>query len=261
MHHFYGNPLSVFFSLLGLDQASMTEKLKKWNTNGLFVEDHATGIRMLRSFREYIESLVEEEPSKALRLLEDDVYLITEVVPELLCDITTYQQEFKLGIHLLELLQSQFPKIPGMNKSKRVLFLEALEAHEGDQAQSRLIRLITNLLRKIKTEHISKLLADMRKLVNQEEYKDVNEELLHSLTQWQERCDHHLKADAEYLAEMAKREKQLEGIILPGISTERRHTETAKKSESDSVELLKERGNEISKLAIDIADLCNENLW
>jgi hypothetical protein len=101
----------------------------------------------------------------------------------------------------------------------------------------------------------------MRKLVNQEEYKDVNEELLHSLTQWQERCDHHLKADAEYLAEMAKREKQLEGIILPGISTERRHTETAKKSESDSVELLKERGNEISKLAIDIADLCNENLW
>ncbi|KAI8876028.1 hypothetical protein K501DRAFT_262859 [Backusella circina FSU 941] len=260
MHHFYGNPLSIFFSLLPLDKADMISKLKKWNTNEVLIDDHATGIRMLRSFREYVESLVEEERSKALRLLEDDEYLLTEVVPELLCDISIYQQGFKLGIHLLEFLQSQFPKIPGMKKLKRVLFLEALEAHEGSESQGRLIKLITTLLRKINAEHIGNLLVEMHRLVDQEEYKNVNGELLDRLDRLKERYDCYLEADAKYIAKMNKKAKGLAGIVLPEVSSESRHTETAKKSESESVELMKKRGTEISKMAIEIADVCNENL-
>ncbi|CEG79752.1 hypothetical protein RMATCC62417_14181 [Rhizopus microsporus] len=78
MHHFYGNPLSIFLPLLKFDKQKMKERLKEWRSKDMLNTHHVIHIRMLSSFRAYIEKLATTKPRKALRLLEDDEELLTQ---------------------------------------------------------------------------------------------------------------------------------------------------------------------------------------
>lgn len=256
MHHFYGNPLSIFLPLLRMDEFDMTVTLQQWIRNDFINEHHITHVRMLGSFRNYIESLAETYPKKALQLLEDDDYLITETIPSLLCDIKIYQQQFKMGFNLLILLQKQFPSFSSVNKSKLMLLLEVLESKDGLAENTDMVRKLVSFLRKIDTEHIGKLLKELRQLFS--EYEHVNQSFLEQLTIWDKRYGQLMEADDQYNAKMNKKSKLLEGMVLENEKS--RHTETARKVQDQSLAHLKRKGTEASKIAMDIADWCNKTL-
>ncbi|KAG2192004.1 hypothetical protein INT46_001008 [Mucor plumbeus] len=256
MHHFYGNPLSVFLPLMQHDKTKMEDYLTEWMVREMLNEHHITHVRMLNSFKTYIESLVSTEPKKALRLLEDDEYLITKVIPNLLQDIKIYQQEFKMGINLLVLLQAQFPSFTSftsLRKSKRLLLLEALEANDKFTEKGDLVKSLVILIRKIDEKHISKLLIELRQFFEKSEYQGINTSILEQLNEWQERFDHLMEADDKYTAKMEERAKKLEGMLLPDVQTSRL-TETARKVQTQSIEHLKNKGSEASKIAMSIAE-------
>lgn len=256
MHHFYGNPLSVFLPLMQHDKINTEDYLTEWMVRGMLNEHHITHVRMLNSFKAYIESLVSTEPKKALRLLEDDEYLITKVIPDLLQDIKIYQQEFKMGINLLVLLQAQFPSFTSftsLRKSKRLLLLEALEANDRFTEKGDLVKSLVILIRKIDEEHISKLLIELRQFFEKSEYQGINTSILEQLNEWQERFDHLMEADDKYTAKMEEKAKKLEGMLLPDVQTSRL-TETARKVQTQSIEHLKKKGSEASKIAMSIAE-------
>lgn len=256
MHHFYGNPLSIFLPLLRMDEFDMTATLQQWMRKDLINEHHITHIRMLGSFRNYIESLAETDPKKALQLLEDDDYLITETIPSLLCDIKIYQQQFKMGFNLLVLLQGQFPSFSSLHKSKLMLLLEVLEAKDGLAENTDMVRKLVSFVRKIDTEHVGKLLKEMRQLFS--EYPDVNRSFLEQLTIWDTRYEQLMEADDEYSARMNRKAKLLEGMVLENEKS--RHTETARKVQDQALAHLKRKGTEASKIAMDIADWCDKTL-
>ncbi|KAG1375953.1 hypothetical protein G6F60_008619 [Rhizopus arrhizus] len=256
IHYFYGNPLSIFLPLLELDKQKMEEKLKEQFEKRMLTIDHINSIRMLPSFKAYIELLATTKPKKALSLLEDDEKLIKEV-PRLLTHIKQYQIGFTLGIHLIQLLQSQFPSFSSMRKSKRMIFLEALEAKEegGFASQSQLVKVLVSLLRKIDVNGISKLLKEMRTLFEQKKYTKINKEALSKLNEW----DTRLLQLENSKGNTSK--KKMEGMILSNIENEHgRHTVTAQKVQNESMEYIKKLGTEKSKLAIEIADWCNDYL-
>ncbi|GAA5803291.1 hypothetical protein HPULCUR_008770 [Helicostylum pulchrum] len=256
MHHFYGNPLSIFLPLLQMDEFDMTATLQQWMRSELISEHHITHIRMLGSFKSYIESLVETDPKKALQLLEDDDYLIIEVIPSLLCDIKIYQKQFKMGFNLLVLLQTQFPSFSSLHKSRLMLLLEVLESKDGLGDNIDMVRKLVSFVRKIDTEHVGKLLKEIRQLL--QDYDDVNNSFLDQVSIWDKRYEQLMEADGAYNARMNKKAKKLEGMVLENEGS--RHTETAKKVQNESLEHLKRKGTEASKIAMDIADWCDKTL-
>ncbi|KAL7325398.1 Origin recognition complex subunit 3 [Mucor circinelloides] len=253
MHHFYGNPLSIFLPLMQYDKSKMQDRLTEWMTNKVLNEHHTTHIRMLKSFRAYIETLASTAPKKALRLLEDDHYLITEVVPDLLDDIKTYQQEFRMGINLLVLLQAQFPSFTSfsnLRKSKRLLLLEALGSNDKFSEKGELVKSLVILVRKIDEEHVGKLLAELHQFFEKAEYQKISASAVKQLKEWQERFDHLAEGDAHHTA---KAKVNLEGMLLPDVQ-ESRLTATSKKVQTQSIEHLKKKGSEASKIAMSIAE-------
>ncbi|KAI7896366.1 origin recognition complex subunit 3 N-terminus-domain-containing protein [Mucor mucedo] len=256
MHHFYGNPLSIFLPLLQMDEFDMTATLQQWIRNDFINEHHITHIRMLGSFKNYVESLADTDPKKALQLLEDDDFLITEVVPSLLCDIKIYQEQFKMGFNLLLLLQKQFPSFSSVNKSKLMLLLEVLEAKDGLSENTDMVRRLVSFVRKIDTEHVGRLLKELRHLFS--EYENVNESFLEQLAVWDKRYEGLMEADDNYNTRMDRKSKLLEGMVLE--NEQRRHTETARKVQDQALEHLKRKGTEASKIAMDIADWCDKTL-
>lgn len=256
MHHFYGNPLSIFMPLMQYDKVKMEDYLTEWMAKEMINEHHITHIRMLSSFKAYVESLAATEPKKALRLLEDDDYLITQAIPSLLQEIKLYQQGFKMGINLLVLLQAQFPSFTSftnLRKSKRLLLLEALEANDKLTDKGNLVKSLAILIRKIDEEHVGKLLTELCQFFEQPEYQEISVSALEQLKEWQERFDHLMQADDDYVAKMDQRAKKLEGMLLPDVQTSRL-TETAKKVQSQSIEHLKKKGTESSRIAMSIAE-------
>ncbi|RCH88666.1 Origin recognition complex subunit 3 [Rhizopus stolonifer] len=258
MHHFYGNPLSVFLPLFEQDSQDTKETIQDWLDRDMLSEHHVTHIRMLSSFRNYIESLVDTQPKKALCLLEDDHVLLTEILPVLLHDIKTYQQEFRLGFNLVVLLQAQFPRFSSLRKSRHLLLLESLEANT--QEIPKMIALLTNLVRKMDETHTNELLAELRKLVNQHDYQNINQIALEQLSVWEARYQNLVGADDSYTARMERKAKRLEGMVLPEDDGGGRHTETAKKVQTQSIEHLKRKGTEASKIAMSIADWLDKTL-
>lgn len=256
MHHFYGNPLSIFLPLLQMDEFDMIVTLQQWMRNKLINEHHITHLRMLGSFKSYVESLAETDPKKALRLLEDDEYLITEVIPELLSDIIIYQKQFMMGFNLLVLLQGQFPSFSSLHKSRLMLLLEVLEPKDVSAENMDMVRKLVSFVRKIDTEHVGKLLKEMRQLLNG--YEDINTPFLDQISVWDTRYEQLLEADEKYNARMDRKAKELEGMLLE--NEVGRHTERARKAQNDSLEHLKRKGTEASKIAMDIADWCDKTL-
>lgn len=264
MHHFYGNPLSIFLPLLSLEQQGMTNTLSLWLNDEILGDHHIAHLRMLSSFRAYIESLVPTDPKQALRLLEDDTYLITQVVPTLLSDIKLYQEEFKMGINLLVLLQAQFPSFTSfasLRKSKRVLLLEALEAREGFSEKGDLVKSLVVLIRKIDEAHIGKLLTELRTFIQRADYQHVNQPALQKLEEWEARYEQLVGADDTVMAEMDRTAKLYDDMVLPEAQSGRgRRTETARKVQTKNLEELRMNGTEASKIAVDIADWCDRSL-
>lgn len=264
MHHFYGNPLSILLPLLSLEQQDMVNTLSTWLDDEIISQHHIIHLRMLSSFRAYIESLVPTDPKKALRLLEDDTYLITQIVPMLLSDIKLYQEEFKMGINLLVLLQAQFPSFTSftsLRKPKRLLLLEALEAREGFTEKGDLVKSLVVLIRKIDEAHIGRLLEELSHFVQHSDYQHINQTILQKLEEWQARYDQLVGAEDSVMTKMDRKAKIYEGMVLPEAqSAKGRRTETARKVQTQNLEHLRMNGSEISKIAMDIADWCETTL-
>lgn len=258
MHHFYGNPLSIFLPLLRKEEADIKATLQHWLETDVISQHHIENIRMLTSFRNHVESLIKTEPKKALQLLEDDDYLITETIPPLLCDIKSYQLQFKMGFNLLLLLQAQFPSFSSIRKSKLMLLMEVLEARGDFGEEGGFIKKLANFIRKIDTEHVGKLLKEMRQVLDDDFYQNVNEPMLKQLKVWDDRYELLMEADDIYNARMDKKAKRLEGMVLEDEGS--RHTATAKKVQNESIEHIKRKGTEASKIAMDIAEWCDRTL-
>ncbi|KAI8641259.1 origin recognition complex subunit 3 N-terminus-domain-containing protein [Parasitella parasitica] len=249
MHHFYGNPLSIFLPLMQYDESRMKEYLTEWMAKETINEHHITHIRMLTSFKAYIESLAPKDPKKALRLLEDDKYLITRVIPHLLQDIKVYQQEFKLGINLLVLLQTQFPSFTSfasLRKTKRLVLLEALDANEGFAEKGDLVKSLVILIRRIDQEHIGKLLAELRQFLEKPDYHKINASAIEQLDEWQQRVHHAMGSNNSQT-------QSFKEMSLPDVPSSR-FTETAKKVQTHSIEHIKNKGSEASKIAVGLAE-------
>lgn len=258
MHHYYGNPLSIFLPLLKLDEFAMTATLIQWMEDDMISEHHITHIRMLSSFRNYVESLVLADPKKALRLLEDDDFLVTETIPGLLCDIKLYQKQFKMGFNLLVLLQAQFPSFSSLHKSRLMLLLDMLEVRDGLAENTDIVRKLVTFVRKIDIDHVGKLLQALRQLFASTDYDDVSEPFLEQITKWDTWYKELLEADDEYNARMDRKAKLLEGMVLEDEGS--RNTVTAKKVQNQSIEHIKRKGTEANKIAMDIAEWCDRTL-
>ncbi|KAG0192427.1 Origin recognition complex subunit 3 [Apophysomyces sp. BC1034] len=194
--------------------------------------------------------------TRALQLLDDDDYLLTTALPEFLCDIRKYQQEFKLGIEIIQVLQAQFPLMTMQRKSKRMLLLDALESREGLGGDSEISTVLVRFIRKMEEKSIEKVVASLREVIEREEFGGINDEARAKLAQWDERVQALHAANKEFNARMEKKAKSLKGLVL---GTEGgRHTETAKKVELESIEHLKKKGTEGSKVTMDIADWVNQ---
>ncbi|KAI9480879.1 MAG: origin recognition complex subunit 3 N-terminus-domain-containing protein [Benjaminiella poitrasii] len=264
MHHFYGNPLSVFLPLLKLEKSEIKDVLYEWSTSNMLNEHHTTFIRMFNSFKTYIENLTLAEPKTALRLLEDDEYLITDVLADLLDNIKIYQQEFRMGINLLVLLQAQFPSFTSftsLKKAKRLLLLEALETKNSFLEKGELVRTLVILIRKIDEEHVGKLLTELRDFFEQDSYKNISQSALSQLSEWDTRYQQLSEADDVFVAKMDRKAKLLEGMVLPEAQNDKgRHTETSRKVQTESIEHLKRKGTETAKIAMSIAEWCETTL-
>lgn len=261
MHHFYGNPLSIFLPLLKFDKQKMRERLKEWRSKDMLNTHHVVHIRMLSSFRAYIEKLATTKPRKALRLLEDDEELLIQEVPELLANIKQYYVEFVLGIDLVQVLQSQFSSFSYVKKSRRMILLEALEAKEGYATQSELIQKLISLLRKMDADQIESLLKELQNLYQRKEYSRVSNEALKKLNEWHERLMRLMDLDDDAAAKADKKAKKIEGMVMTNIEDKHgRHTATAQKAQNESIEFIRRLGTESTKIAIDIADWINDVL-
>ncbi|RCH84657.1 Origin recognition complex subunit 3, partial [Rhizopus stolonifer] len=248
MHHFYGNPLSVFLPLMRLDQEQMEIRQKEQWTDKMLNAHHVAHIRMLPSFKAYIESLATVEPKRALLLLKDDEELLIHEVPRLLTEMKQYQHQFTLGIQLVQLLQSQFPSFTSLKKSKRMILLEALESKEGFVERSQLIKVLVSLLRKIDLAHVTRISKELRILFRNEA------EVISKLDEWETRA-------MELIDKSEKEKNGVEGMILSNAEDMHgRHTATAQKAQAESMEYIKKLGTESSKLAFEIADWCNDYL-
>ncbi|CAO3680019.1 unnamed protein product [Rhizopus stolonifer] len=245
MHHFYGNPLSVFLPLMRLDQKQMEIRQKEQWTDEMLNAHHVAHIRMLPSFKAYIESLATIEPKRALLLLKNDKELLIHEVPRLLTEMKQYQHQFTLGIQLVQLLQSQFPSFTSLKKSKRMILLEALESKEGFVERSQLIKVLVSLLRKIDLAHVTRISKELRILFRNEA------EVISKFDEWETRA-------MELIDKSEKEKNEVEGMILSNSEdVHGRHTATAQKAQAESMEYIKKLGTESSKLAFEIADWCN----
>jgi origin recognition complex subunit 3 len=165
MHHYYANPLSVFSPFSGSSLSK--ETILTMYEDGHLTQDHATHIRMLPSFRTYIDTICESKPHEALRLLEDDAYLITDAVPRFLFDLDEYQKSFYAAFTIMTTVQACFPTFAGLRRSNRMLYLELLETKNG-LVNSEFVRWLVSLVRKMTVDSLEALLRGLCELVDGE---------------------------------------------------------------------------------------------
>ncbi|KAI9021574.1 origin recognition complex subunit 3 N-terminus-domain-containing protein [Phycomyces nitens] len=263
MHCFYGSSLSIFLPLLGQERSEILGQLQEWQKRKLLTEDHINTLRMQPSFKAYIESICDTEPSKALRLVTDDEFFATEAMADFLCGIETYRQGFKFGLDLIQVLQGQFSAFSTLRKSKRMLLLQSLETRDGlvggDSNHSEVTRWLVSLVRKVEPDALESLLDALEGLMESNpEYKKrcmavIDGESRYRLPIWKKRLVELLGGDDEYVARMEKKAKRLEGMSLPDLE-EKRNTETSKKVHAEAIAHMKRKGTETSKLAMEISD-------
>ncbi|KAG2217511.1 hypothetical protein INT45_001798, partial [Circinella minor] len=249
MHHYYGNPLSIFTPLLNKSKQEIQDTLKEWYNTQIINEHHTTHLRMLSSFRMHVDAIADHDPQQALRLLDDDdsEFLMTDALVDFIQGLKRYQHEFQYGIELIRALQSQFTNNIGMRKSKRMLLLAALESVKTGLSNSEIILWPTSLVRKLDPIGLDQLVKRIHPIVERFGYSLPDD--------WNGRLQTLLGADEAYQRKM---EKKLAGMVLP--DEERRSTETAKKVQIESMDHLKHVGTDKTKIAIEIADWISETL-
>ncbi|KAL0086630.1 origin recognition complex subunit 3 N-terminus-domain-containing protein [Phycomyces blakesleeanus] len=263
MHCFYGSSLSIFLPLLGRSRPDTLKKLQEMRKRKLITQDHINTLRMQASFKTYIESICDTEPSKALRLVTDDDFFTTAAMADFLCGIETYRQKFKFGLDLIQVLQGQFSAFSTLRKSKRMLLLQSLETRDGlvggDSTHSEVTRWLVSLVRKVEPDALESLLDALEGLMESNpDYKQrcmtvVDGESRYKISMWKERLVELLAGDKTYVARMEKKAKRLEGMSLPDME-EKRSTETSKKVHAEAIAHMKRKGTEVSKLAMEISD-------
>ncbi|KAI9318682.1 origin recognition complex subunit 3 N-terminus-domain-containing protein [Dichotomocladium elegans] len=239
MHHFYGNPLSIFLPLMSYsDSAEVNKTLEEWYASGILSTHHAAHIRMLPSFRMHVDTLADQDPHKALRLLDDDAYLFTEALSEFVGGLQRYQVEFRYGIELIRVLEGQFSGNVGLKKPKWKLLQMALDSKDG-LSHSEVILWPSSLVRKLDADRLGELLHDIYAIVKQ--FEGARGE----------------KRTAEVVRGWIERLQALQGDMdEPTL----RRTETAKKVQSDSVDHLKQQGTDRTRIAIEVADWISQTL-
>ncbi|KAI7862220.1 origin recognition complex subunit 3 N-terminus-domain-containing protein [Spinellus fusiger] len=251
MHYFYGNPLSIFFSLMKNSQHEMKMELSSWWKYELLTKDHTNNLRMLPSFKTHVESLCEEQPAMALKLLTDDQFLLTEALPDLLWGLEMYRQEFQFGLDLIQLLQGHFAAFSVLRKPKRMLFLQALENRQGLDTTSDVTKWLVSLVRKMEPEKLEVLLQELYVLVENPKYSAFHATLSFPLSLWKQRLEICL---AKPQVSTPRREDQaiVSGIILSDL--EKRETATSKKAQREAIDHLKHEGLETSRIVMELAD-------
>ncbi|KAJ3043772.1 Origin recognition complex subunit 3 [Rhizophlyctis rosea] len=121
MDHYYANSLSI---LTDCDECSYDEVI------GLLNSTHALEMRMLRSFRSYIEANVESDPDGVRSLLLDDRSLFL-AVPRFLKDLQVYHNAFQAGFECLLRVQTMV-NAPSFKRPKRNLYTMALAESLGE---------------------------------------------------------------------------------------------------------------------------------
>ncbi|RUS17934.1 LOW QUALITY PROTEIN: origin recognition complex subunit 3 N-terminus-domain-containing protein [Endogone sp. FLAS-F59071] len=164
MHHFYANPLSIFTNFLS------TADLHNFQTTNIIHPSHIDLLRMLPSFRRHIDTLSNTDPGHALDLLDNDPTSFLAALPTQLRALHDYHVQFRVGFALLVALQSCFAAYPALRKSKRMLYLTALEESQGLKG-SDIVKWLTSLVGKMNFEALK---ACLQRLV--EGLRDVMEE-------------------------------------------------------------------------------------
>lgn len=257
MHHYYGNPLSIFSPMDG--STLTTEKLITMHDDGVLTEDHATHIRMLQSFRTHIDRICETEPNEALQLLDNDRYLMTTALPKLRNELDEFHEAFYGTFEILTAVQGCFPTFAGLRRSKRMLYLEWLENKHG-LAESEIVRWLVSLVRKMSLEGLTGLLKALSELLAEleEGWSDSVRGKLNykeKILSWMERLGmeevEHNEDEEDHIEED---EKVVVNEQLPDLD-EGRQTKTAKRVK---MYIITKKGGEPVKVSTEIADWLQE---
>lgn len=252
MHHYYGNPLSIFLPLLSSTEKENSQQLTEWFKEDIITEHHIAHLRMLPSFKRRIETLCDVDPEEALRLLRDDQYLVAKALPQALSELKQFLREFQYGVEILRTLQAHFANL-GMKKSKRMLLLEALENANG-LMDSELIKRPAHFVRKVATASLVELLKKLRTIA--ESFADISNNAKERIDNWNERLSALLEAKDDEMARMQRKEDKLAGLVLPDFEkrSSMRQTQTAQKVQMGSVDHLRASGTERTKIPVEISD-------
>ncbi|KAJ3051094.1 Origin recognition complex subunit 3 [Rhizophlyctis rosea] len=140
--YYYGNSLSI---LTDLEEPADDGVLDMLN------EMHAYEIRVLKSFRKYVESNLEADPDEVRCLLTDDPYLFN-AIPTFLNNIQQYHVEFAAGFACLVVVQGTV-NLPSYRRPKRTLHKMALSENLGETAY------VGSLLQVLRKRKLSDLLS------------------------------------------------------------------------------------------------------
>ncbi|OZJ02637.1 hypothetical protein BZG36_04165 [Bifiguratus adelaidae] len=138
MHHFYGNPLSVF------SRCRTKQDLEPLRAAGALTPYVLNLLRMQQSCQRLISNEMDDSPQQALELLTSDALLLDKLC-ESLRRVEEYHQRFWLAFEILKAVQSCFLDHPSVCRSPRVLYLDALE---GGLGSSNTCKWLLSLLRK-----------------------------------------------------------------------------------------------------------------
>ncbi|KAH8551885.1 origin recognition complex subunit 3 N-terminus-domain-containing protein [Umbelopsis sp. PMI_123] len=255
MHHYYANPLSILSPVN--DKLVNKKMLVKMQDDGHLTADHATHIRMLRSFRTHIDNICEKDPNEALRLLDDDSYLMTEALPRFLYDMNQYHSLAYAVFEIMTTVQACFPTFAGLRRSKRMLYLELLENQDG-LANSDIVRWLISLVRKMDLEGLTGLLKALSELLLDRndfdsplwsETVSVELDYKKNVVSWMERLGME-EVDEDKQEESSDDEVKTKEEKLPDLDLGRQ-TKTAKRVK---MYIIKKKGGELVKVANEIAD-------
>ncbi|KAI9105418.1 origin recognition complex subunit 3 N-terminus-domain-containing protein [Phlyctochytrium arcticum] len=135
MDYYYSNPLSILFDL-HLQGQLMQQ-------HDAFSAEHLISIRLLKSFQRHVESLVEDEPEEAARLLQDDK-AIPPWCNKSFIDLQEYRVRYHIAMSCLIEIQTA-AKNPSFNRPLRSLHNSALR---GDFPDETFIEPLLRLVRK-----------------------------------------------------------------------------------------------------------------
>ncbi|CAN6630862.1 hypothetical protein TRVA0_012S03224 [Trichomonascus vanleenenianus] len=143
MTHYYSNPFAVF------SQCTSEESIL-----ALAAQFDARQVRMLSSFRFWVESLVEKKEFLLVKeLMTNDAVLLKEALPAAVLAVRSYAQRVLVKTVIVEGLEKVFKDPTGFNRTD--LYLLGLS---GSLSQKQEIKHLLVLLEKATTENIIELL-------------------------------------------------------------------------------------------------------